>query len=139
MNSSDIASLFQVLQAAYPHVEFTDDQQMLWANAFENDASHTVLMGARNWIETETFFPSIAGIRQKAREAVLAQQRDRDMSWTPRTDPRETYPPFQDGVAIAAKAWQEDCDSRGVEPNWEAWNRKMNVMQPKAAKKRAYR
>lgn len=126
MDMEHTAKLLRIFQEAYPHSEeVTPDRYELWHNAFASNDSASVITAARMWIMDEQYYPTVAGIRQKMREAANAQARE--LSFTRRPDPRENFLSFEDGRAVAAQAYDRDCERRGVEPNWEAWNRMMGI------------
>lgn len=128
MNAEQTVQVVRVFQLAYPHIEVTPDQFALWSNSFANDDINRVLPAARLWVDTEEYWPTIAGLRNKMRERAIAQERE--LSWTSRPEPYETYPTFEEGRAIAAAAYEGDCERRGVEANWEYWNKAMGLYGP---------
>ena len=120
MNSSDTAACLAVVAGGFPTLEITDEMAMLWDNAFASDDAHIVKAAVVEWINTEQFPPTVAGIRQKMRELRAAQARD--LSWTSRRDPQDRTVSFADGQAIAAVAYDEECTRQGREPNWDYFN-----------------
>lgn len=125
MNTSDIANLMRVLQAAYPHTEITDEMYELWYNAFAENGTSQVTLAARTWIDTEQYFPTVAGIRQKMADNI--RQQAREAAWTPRSDPHDHTVSFEDGRTIAALAYERHCEAEGREPNWAHWNKSMGL------------
>lgn len=129
MDMEQTAKLLRVFQEAYPHSEEpTPDRFELWHQAFTTNDPAAVITAARMWVMDEPYYPTVAGIRQKMREAAAVQARE--LSFTRRPDPDEHYPSFEDGRAIAAQAWDRDCERRGVEPDWDSWNRMMGLLGP---------
>ena len=117
MNSSEIAQAMTRISGAYGHVTVTDEMALMWAEAFAQSDGQSVIRGLNDWINTERYPPTIAGIREKMRDAV--QQQAREVAWTSRPDPLEPasiHP--REGKEIAARAYEAHCHSEGREPNW---------------------
>lgn len=110
-----------VLSGNYPHLTVTDEMVLLWANAFATEQAHVVTGALHAWIQSEEYPPTIAGIRSKMRENASAQARE--LAWTSRPEPEETYLDFATGRAIAAAAYERDCQEQGKEPNWHYFDR----------------
>jgi hypothetical protein len=93
MNSSDTTGCMKVLAGAYPNLTVTDETVLLWAEAFATTPTHIVTSALRMWIETEQWPPTIAGINQKMREVLAAQQRsqDKERAYSPREIPSARY------------------------------------------------
>jgi hypothetical protein len=129
MNSADTTSCMKVLSGAYPNLTVTDETVLLWAEAFATTPTHTVTAALRLWIEQEQWPPTIAGINQKMREVLAAQQRsqDKERAYSPRELPSARWLTFEEGRKVAAYAYAEECQQRGVEPSWDYWEKAMNV------------
>lgn len=137
MNSTETAACLTVVAGGYPTLEITDEMALLWDNAFASDDGHTVKAAVVAWVNTEQFPPTVAGIRQKMREARAAQARD--LSWTSRRDPQERTVSFDEGRAIAAIAYEAECTRQGREPNWDYWNSAMGLTGRTAQRTASYR
>jgi hypothetical protein len=132
MNTAEIVELSRAVQAAYPQVEITDDWLMLWLNAFDGNGATQVSAGLASWINSEHYPPTIAGIREKMREHATRTAREATM-YSSRLDPGEVCISIAEGRAIAAMAYERDCQEHGKEPNWTWWDKAMGGLVGKSA------
>ena len=132
MNSAEIATAMTRIAGAYGHVSITDEMALMWAEAFAQNEGGLVLRGVTDWINTESYPPTIAGIRSKMRDA--SAQQAREVAWTSRPDPLEpahVHP--REGKEIAAQAYENHCRSEGREPNWAYFNAAIGRTVPEQA------
>ena len=121
MNTAEITACMARIAGNYPHFHPTDEMVLLWQEAFATTPAMTVMPALGEWINTEEYPPTIAGIRSKMRENASAQARE--LAWTSRPEPNEVYLDFATGRAIAAAAYERDCQEQGKEPNWHYFDR----------------
>ena len=131
MNSADTSSVMAVLAGAYPSLRVTDEMVLLWAEAFAQTPSHVVTAALRLWIENEEWPPTIAGIRDKARQNSDADKRaqEKHLAYSPRALPNEKYLDFEEGKKVAAFAYARHCAANGLEPSWTYWNKSMGIVE----------
>lgn len=127
MTAAEILEISRAVQAAYPHIEVGDDWLELWLNAFVDNGGSQVQAAVGLWINSEDRPPTVAGIRQKMREQATQMAREATM-YTSRLEPGEKYVSIEEGKAIAAIAYERDCQEQGKEPNWDWWNQAMGLI-----------
>lgn len=74
MNAEETAIALRVLSAAYGYIDQDPDQQELWLNVFHSDDATIVMQGIREWVLTETRFPTPADLRRYIRMARIDNQ-----------------------------------------------------------------
>jgi len=68
MTRDEANHILHTMQSAYPHAEITEEMIDLWAAAFATSSSTLVLEAAGQWTLTQTYWPTIAGLRQYMRQ-----------------------------------------------------------------------
>jgi hypothetical protein len=74
MNAEETVIALRTLGAAYGHVQPSPDTIELWANVFHSDDATLVLTGIREWVLTESRFPTPADLRRYMRQARMEGQ-----------------------------------------------------------------
>jgi hypothetical protein len=74
VNAEETVIALRVLSAAYGHVEPSPDTVELWGNVFAGDDATLVLQGIREWVLTETYWPTPADMRRYMRQARIENQ-----------------------------------------------------------------
>lgn len=126
MNSQEISQAMTRISGAYGAYNVTDEMALMWAEAFAIADGNSVLRALNDWVQSEQRPPTIAGIRQKMREVSRGQVREAQM-YTSRLEPGETYLSIEEGKAVAAIAYERDCQEQGKEPNWTYFNIAMGL------------
>lgn len=126
MTSAEVSEILTILCNANPDHELTDEMAVRFANTFGDEAGPPLKHAARRWVENpDNGWPTPADLRATVRELARAQARDR--SYTSRPDPKDPAVPPRKGREIAAKAYENDCRDRGVQPDWEQWEISMGL------------
>lgn len=74
MNAEETVIALRTLGAAYGHVQPSPDTIELWLNVFHSDDPTMVMYGVREWVLTETRFPTPADLRRYMRQARIDSQ-----------------------------------------------------------------
>jgi hypothetical protein len=113
MTYDDATDLIQVLAAAYPR-EVTDDMIVLWAGVFQDDDLDRVAEAVGEWIETDQFFPTPAGIKDTMRQHARRRLMEREA--LPAIDYRQEIGGPAGGFKIAYDSYVKQCKRDGVKP-----------------------
>lgn len=127
MTHDETAKVMTVIHGAYPMHEIPDETMALWANAFARTDYGMVRRALGRWIEDQSFPPTIADLNQQMTEE--RRQQARELAYTSRPDPRDHTVPFSEGQKIARRAYINDCEQRGKEPNLAYFDRAIGIVK----------
>lgn len=120
MNANETADCLAVIQGGYPTLEITVEMGLLWRNAFAADDPERVQAGLIEWINTEEFPPTVAGIRGKMRDLAAAARRA-ELQASTGSNVTVMRPSPERGRELARVAYENQCRALGREPRPDAF------------------